>query len=123
MPIILAIESSCDETSCAICKDGEILSNIIANQSLLNEEAPLAQKGVSFGLYRTAAYIGAILSGTRLKTAFQNGVTDQSFHHIGYYMAVSAIVLLVLLLLVLTLLLLREKDDTGTRGRALYADE
>jgi N6-L-threonylcarbamoyladenine synthase len=29
---ILAIESSCDETSAAICIDGKILSNIIANQ-------------------------------------------------------------------------------------------
>ncbi len=32
MAIILGIESSCDETSASICKDGEILSNIIANQ-------------------------------------------------------------------------------------------
>ncbi|HET6254700.1 MAG TPA: tRNA (adenosine(37)-N6)-threonylcarbamoyltransferase complex transferase subunit TsaD [Puia sp.] len=31
---ILAIESSCDETSCAISKDGSILSNIIANQTI-----------------------------------------------------------------------------------------
>jgi N6-L-threonylcarbamoyladenine synthase len=35
LPItILAIESSCDETGCAICKDGEILSNIIATQDV-----------------------------------------------------------------------------------------
>jgi N6-L-threonylcarbamoyladenine synthase len=32
MPIILAIESSCDETSAAICIDGYIRSNFIANQ-------------------------------------------------------------------------------------------
>ena len=32
MATILAIESSCDETSAAICIDGEIRSNIIANQ-------------------------------------------------------------------------------------------
>jgi N6-L-threonylcarbamoyladenine synthase len=32
--IILAIESSCDETSCAVCKDGVILSNIIATQTV-----------------------------------------------------------------------------------------
>ncbi|HUR10714.1 MAG TPA: tRNA (adenosine(37)-N6)-threonylcarbamoyltransferase complex transferase subunit TsaD [Flavitalea sp.] len=32
MPVILAIESSCDETSVAICHDGKILSNIIATQ-------------------------------------------------------------------------------------------
>lgn len=31
---ILAIESSCDETSAAICRDGVILSNIIANQTV-----------------------------------------------------------------------------------------
>lgn len=34
MSIILAIESSCDETSAAICKDGKILSNFIANQAV-----------------------------------------------------------------------------------------
>ncbi|WEK34126.1 MAG: tRNA (adenosine(37)-N6)-threonylcarbamoyltransferase complex transferase subunit TsaD [Candidatus Pseudobacter hemicellulosilyticus] len=31
---ILAIESSCDETSAAICRDGLILSNFIANQTV-----------------------------------------------------------------------------------------
>ena len=31
---ILAIESSCDETSAAICADGKILSNHIANQTI-----------------------------------------------------------------------------------------
>jgi N6-L-threonylcarbamoyladenine synthase len=34
MPQILAIESSCDETAAAVCKDGLILSNIIASQSI-----------------------------------------------------------------------------------------
>src|SRR6188768_47628 len=34
MSFILAIESSCDETSAAICKDGKILSNIIAGQKV-----------------------------------------------------------------------------------------
>ncbi len=34
MSIILAIESSCDETSAAVCRDGIILSNIIANQTV-----------------------------------------------------------------------------------------
>jgi len=32
--IILAIESSCDDTSAAILKDGKILANIIANQKI-----------------------------------------------------------------------------------------
>ena len=31
---ILAIESSCDETSAAVCQDGKILSNFIANQTV-----------------------------------------------------------------------------------------
>ena len=34
MTTILAIESSCDETSAAICRDGKILSNIIASQKV-----------------------------------------------------------------------------------------
>ncbi|MGQ0738759.1 MAG: tRNA (adenosine(37)-N6)-threonylcarbamoyltransferase complex transferase subunit TsaD [Bacteroidota bacterium] len=32
--IILAIESSCDETSAAVCADGKIFSNYIANQTI-----------------------------------------------------------------------------------------
>lgn len=32
--IILAIESSCDDTSAAILKDGEVLSNCVANQTI-----------------------------------------------------------------------------------------
>jgi len=31
---ILAIESSCDETSSSVCRDGKILSNFIANQTV-----------------------------------------------------------------------------------------
>ncbi|PRD57308.1 tRNA (adenosine(37)-N6)-threonylcarbamoyltransferase complex transferase subunit TsaD [Sphingobacterium gobiense] len=34
MAVILGIESSCDETSAAICIDGEIKSNIIAGQAI-----------------------------------------------------------------------------------------
>jgi N6-L-threonylcarbamoyladenine synthase len=34
MITILAIESSCDETSSAVCRDGEILSNVIVNQTI-----------------------------------------------------------------------------------------
>lgn len=32
--VILAIESSCDETSASVCVDGKILSNFIANQKI-----------------------------------------------------------------------------------------
>lgn len=34
MTTIVAIESSCDETSAAVCRDGKILSNFIANQKV-----------------------------------------------------------------------------------------
>lgn len=34
MPTILAIESSCDETSASVCVDGKILSNVIATQQV-----------------------------------------------------------------------------------------
>ncbi|MEJ7610355.1 MAG: tRNA (adenosine(37)-N6)-threonylcarbamoyltransferase complex transferase subunit TsaD [Ferruginibacter sp.] len=34
MPTILAIESSCDETAASVCRDGKILSNIIATQKI-----------------------------------------------------------------------------------------
>lgn len=34
MPVILGIESSCDETSASVCVDGQILSNVIANQTV-----------------------------------------------------------------------------------------
>jgi MFS family permease len=71
--------------------------NMIANQSLLNREAPLAQKGVSFGLYRTAGYIGAIISSTQLKTIFHPQVTDKGLNEVGYF-AMTASVLLLLLL-------------------------
>lgn len=37
MPVLLAIESSCDETAAAVCKDGKILSNIIASQKVHEE--------------------------------------------------------------------------------------
>jgi N6-L-threonylcarbamoyladenine synthase len=34
LPTILAIESSCDDTSAAVCRDGIILSNLIATQKV-----------------------------------------------------------------------------------------
>lgn len=37
MSVILAIESSCDDTSAAICKDGKILANVTASQAVHEE--------------------------------------------------------------------------------------
>lgn len=34
MPLILAIESSCDETAASVCRDGIILSNVIYSQAI-----------------------------------------------------------------------------------------
>jgi N6-L-threonylcarbamoyladenine synthase len=34
VPLILGIESSCDDTSASVCADGVILSNVIANQAV-----------------------------------------------------------------------------------------
>lgn len=34
MPVLLALESSCDDTSAAICRDGQMLSNIVAGQKV-----------------------------------------------------------------------------------------
>jgi N6-L-threonylcarbamoyladenine synthase len=34
VPVILGIESSCDDTSAAVCVDGVMLSNVIANQTI-----------------------------------------------------------------------------------------
>jgi MFS family permease len=65
--------------------------NMIANQSALQKEADKSQTGVSFGLYRTAGYIGAIVSGSQLKTGFKGGVTDASFHQLALYASISCI--------------------------------
>lgn len=72
--------------------------NLIANQALLNAEAPLAQKGVSFGLYRTFAYLGAIISGSQLKVLFHTGINDQKFHQLSYSAFYSCMILALLLI-------------------------
>lgn len=70
--------------------------NPIANQISLNEEAPQHLTGISFGLYRTFAYLGAIASGSQLKSIFHKGVTDASFREIATYATYSALILIVL---------------------------
>jgi MFS family permease len=72
--------------------------NLIANQALLNAEAPLERKGVSFGLYRTFAYLGAIISSSQLKVLFHTGITDDKFHVLSYTCACSCVVLTILLI-------------------------
>jgi MFS family permease len=70
--------------------------NSIANQSSLSAEVPSNLTGVSFGLYRTFGYLGAIISGTQLKILFHKGVTDRSLHTLAWYAVISCVLLAVL---------------------------
>ena len=92
MATILAIESSCDETAAAVCKDGIILSNIISSQKVhekyggvvpelasrahLQSIVPVVDEAVkaagidlkdmdAFGFTQSPGLIGALLVGTQ----------------------------------------------------------
>ena len=69
--------------------------NIVANQVALSAEAPSGKTGVSFGLYRTFGYLGAIVSGMQIKTLFQKGVNDRSIYLCGVYASISCFALAV----------------------------
>jgi len=60
LPVILAIESSCDETSAAILEDGKVLSNVIANQTIHSEYGgvvpELASRAHQENIIPTTAY-------------------------------------------------------------------
>jgi predicted MFS family arabinose efflux permease len=72
--------------------------NPTANQASLNAEAPQHLTGISFGLYRTFVYVGAITSGAQLKSIFHKGVTDSSFREINWFAMCSALIMIVLYL-------------------------
>lgn len=72
--------------------------NPTANQASLNEEAPQHLTGISFGLYRTFVYIGAITSGAQLKSIFHKGVTDSSFREITWFAIFSSLIMIALYL-------------------------
>ena len=44
--VILAIESSCDDTSAAVVKDGILVSNVIASQKVHEEFGGVDRKSV-----------------------------------------------------------------------------
>lgn len=71
--------------------------NGIVNQAMISVEVPQAKTGVSFGLYRTFGYFGAIISGTQIKSVFREGVTDKSLHLLSIFALASFIVMVVLL--------------------------
>jgi len=76
-------------------------TNPMANQASLNLEAPQELTGISFGLYRTFAYLGAIASGAQLKFIFHKGVTDDSFREISWFCLYSTLIMIALYLPVL----------------------
>ncbi len=99
--ILLAIESSCDETSAAVCRDGEILSNIVSSQLQHSEyggvvpelasrlhqqqivavvqaalkEAAVSQKELdAIAFTRGPGLLGALLVGTCFAKAYALGL-------------------------------------------------
>ncbi|GGH73765.1 MFS family permease [Filimonas zeae] len=70
----------------------------IANQGALYQETPAGKTGISFGLYRTVGYLGAILSGVALKVQYKGGATDTGFHHLAGYALFSCVLVLLLLI-------------------------
>ena len=84
--------------------------NMISNQSALSAETTTGNTGVSFGLYRTFSYLGAILSGTQMKVLFHNGVSDHSLHLSGWYASISCCILIILYIPTL-------KNNTGKKQK------
>jgi len=70
----------------------------ISNQSTLYAAAPEDQVGISFGLYRTVGYIGAILAGSSLKHKFNKGATDAGLHSLGLYSLIACIAIVLFML-------------------------
>ena len=120
MTSILAIESSCDETSAAVCLDGKILSNIIANQEVHKQyggvvpelasrahiqhiipvvDAALEKAGVSLNNINAVAFtqapglIGALLVGAQFakSLSLSLGVPLIAVHHMQAHVLANLI--------------------------------
>jgi MFS family permease len=70
----------------------------VANQATLYAEVPDDQVGVSFGLFRTVGYIGAMLAGSSLKHQFKSGATDAGLHQLAVFSLVACGLIVLLLL-------------------------
>jgi sugar phosphate permease len=55
-----------------------------ANQATLYAHAPADDMAVAAGLFRTAAYIGAIFSASLIELAFGTAATDIGFHILAW---------------------------------------
>jgi MFS family permease len=86
----------------------------IANQATLYAEAQPEQIGVSFGLYRTVGYVGAILAGSSLKHEFKHGASDSGLHSLGFYSLLACITIVLFMLP-----LYFKKNDKALRVNAL----
>lgn len=84
----------------------------IANQGTLYQEAPPDKTGVSFGLYRTVSYFGAIISGTALKSQYSTGATDPAFHILARYAVIACGIIVIFLLPTLRLNRVKKKTIT-----------
>ena len=70
----------------------------VSNQLTLFAVAPADQVGVSFGLYRTVGYIGAIIAGSAIKHSFKNGATDVGLHSLSLYSLISCATIVLFML-------------------------
>jgi hypothetical protein len=59
---------------------------------------PSDRVGVSFGLYRTVGYVGAILAGSSLKHEFKSGASDAGLHSLGFYSLLACITIVLFML-------------------------
>ncbi|MBX2962613.1 MAG: tRNA (adenosine(37)-N6)-threonylcarbamoyltransferase complex transferase subunit TsaD [Cyclobacteriaceae bacterium] len=63
-PVILAIESSCDETSAAIIQNGKVLNNIIASQTVHNKYGGVVPELASRAHQRNIVAVASYALGT-----------------------------------------------------------
>jgi N6-L-threonylcarbamoyladenine synthase len=72
---ILAIESSCDETSAAVCADGKILSNIIAEQKVHEQYGGVVPELASRAhMQNIVPVVDAALKSANIQLAAINGI-------------------------------------------------
>jgi N6-L-threonylcarbamoyladenine synthase len=82
---ILAIESSCDETSASICTDGRILSNVIANQTIHEQYGGVVPELASRAhLQNIVPVVDAALKQAAEKTSNPLSTQPLTIHHSPY---------------------------------------
>lgn len=67
-----------------------------ANQATLYLQSPASEIGVASGLYRTFAYLGAIVSSSLIGIAFGSHATDHGLHIVGITIVAIGAVLVVM---------------------------